>query len=344
MKKILVILLSFALLFSLSACGNNETMTADGASNGSGDAASTGDAANNTDKITSDVKIQIIPQNPMAQGERIVSISDNLGFVDAETDLPETFPIYVNDYVYGQEGPLYDVTDEVKSTISFNLSRFLGFLYDDFSADEAEYSSDSGREYEIYYVNNSTEVRSSINSISIITSDYDIPYGIKAKELLENEVVKAAIAYLEIKNPVVTSTVEYRADGTEDMIIYKVLGKTSSAFGNAINNSFSSITVINYKDLDSTIVQIRYIYFDGLTEYAQHPDISYLDAVAALSTYYPEMDKSDIKTEIYYNASVKPGYFFPCYRFYIKDGVLTQSGDDRYTVVDVLLTDDSVDK
>lgn len=289
------------------------------------------------------INIQIVSQGTLGEGERIVSVDSDVGFVDRETDLPKTFPVYVNDYAYGHEGPLYDVTDALKATISQNLSRYLGLLYDDFSSQKVKYSSDSSREYEVYYVNNATEVHSLMNSISVLSSDYDISNHITDEELLGNALVKAAVSYLNLTDPVVTQTVEYKTDGTEELRTYIVTEKTSDAFQNVLNRSFSCITVTKYADSSDVIVQISDVATECLSKHADYPALSYSDALAALTSYYPNMETANVKTEIYYSATVQPGYFFPCYRFYIKDGVATRSTNDRYTVVDVLLTDKSVD-
>lgn len=272
-----------------------------------------------------------------------MTVDSDVGFVDSATDLPETFPVYVNDYAYGHEGPLYEVTDALKATISQNLSSYLGLLYDDFSSQEVKFSSDPSREYEVYYVKNATEVHSLMNSISVLSSDYDISNHITDEDLLDNALVKAAIAYLDLTDPVVSQTVEYKTDGTEDLRTYTITENTSDVFQNVLNRSFSCITVIKYADSSDVIVQIGNIAAEGLTKYADYPAISYSDALAALTTYYPNMETANVKTEIYYSATVEPGYFFPCYRFYIKDGVATRTANDRYTVVDVLLTDKFVD-
>lgn len=330
MKKIAVILISLMLLISLSACGKNET----------------GEANLNTEKLgesTDEINIQIVSQGTLGDEAHVVSINSNVGFVDASTSVSETFPVYVNNYSYGPEGPLYDVTDTLKTTISNNLSRYLGYLYDDFSSQRVMFSSDSGREYEVYYVRNSTEVRSLMNSISVLSSDYSIPNSATDTEILDNALVKAAMTYLGITNPTVTGTVEYKTNGTEDLRTYIITDTTSNVFQRILNRSFSRITVTKYADSNDIIVQIRDVAVNGLTKYADYPVLSYSSVLTALSSYYPDMDTTDVEAEIYYSATVQPGYFFPCYRFYIKDGVTTRSTDNTYTVVDVLLTDKSVD-
>lgn len=330
MNKIVMILLTFMLLISLSACDKNA-------------ARKTNLNTKGNDKGTDDIYIQIISQGTLGAGERIVSLDTNVGFVDASTNLSETCPVYVNNYSYGQEGPLYDVTDTLKKIISDNLSRYLEILYDDYSSQEVIFTSDSGREYEVYYIRNSTEVRSRMNSISMLSSDYNISNRITDAEVLDNALVKAAITYLGITNPSVTRTIEYNTDGAENLYTYVITDETSDIFQRVFNRSFSCVTVKKYADLSDVIVQISDVSVDELIWYADYSVLPYSSVLTTLTSYYPNMDLSDIKAEIYYSATVQPGYFFPCYRFFIKDGVTTQGMNDTYTVVDVLLIDKSVD-
>jgi hypothetical protein len=324
-KRILIAVLSLLLVFSISSCASKNS----------------GIESVNTNTAQTP-NIQIVSQGTLGGSERNVYIDSNVGFVDASTDLSETFPVYINAYSYGQEGPLYEVTDLLRTTVTDNLSRYLGYLYDDFSPEQAAFSSDPGREYEVYYANNSTEVRSLMNSISVLSTEYAISNDITAPELLDNMLVKAAISYLGLTEPVVTQTTEYNNDGRENLRTYVITEKASTTLQKIFNHSFACVTVKKYVDSEDTIVQIGDVSTDELTKYADYPVLSYTSVLSKLGSYYPNMDTKDVKTEIYYSATVQPGYFFPCYRFYIKDGVTTKSDGNLYTIVDVLMTDKSV--
>ena len=286
--------------------------------------------------------IQVDPQaNMMGSGESVVEIGPNVGFADEMAELPETLPIYINEYAYDQAGPMYEVTDDVKTAISANLTRYLECLYGADAAQGAEVLVNSDREFDVYYLSGSTELRSSINRIGVLSSDYSISSDITDEELLENPLVAAGMAYLGMKDPIVTRSVDYKIDGTESGRSYKIAENANDAFQQVLNRSFSSITVEKYADSSNVLVTVANPVV--LTEYADRPVLSYSSILAKLSDYYPNMDTQDVEMEIYYSKTVHPGYFIPCCRVYIKDGVMTQSTDTRYTAVDVALLDKSAD-
>ncbi len=67
-----------------------------------------------------------------AQSENyIVAIDEapETAFIDGDTELSSTYPIYVNEYAYGQEGPLFEIDDEAIGMMTNNLSQFLVLLY-----------------------------------------------------------------------------------------------------------------------------------------------------------------------------------------------------------------------
>lgn len=317
MKKIIVFLLSFTAIFSLYACNANKN-----------------DDLNVEPENNELTDIQIVSQSTRGDEYYMTYSASNIGFVDASTKLPSVFPVYINEYSYGQEGPLYGVSDDLRDIISDNLSRFSECLYDDFDSKNVEYVSDYGREYEVYYINNSTEVRSMMNSITVLSSEYGISDNISDNELLSNELVKAAVAYLELNNPTITKTVEYNTDGTRNSCTYVITETADDVFQHVLNSSFSRISVTKYADFDDIVLQIGYVDIDSLTEYGNYSSLSYSAVLKKLTSYYPNMDTDDVQTEIYYSANVQPGYFFPCYRFYIRD-----KNETLYTFVDVLLTD-----
>lgn len=319
MKKHLTLALSLLLVITLSSCS------------------SIGEPEN----VATIVDIEIVNQySTQGDGYKVVTMS-NIGFVDNSTSLNNTFPVYINDYPYGQEGPLYNITDSLKNTINDNLARYLGYLYDRFDAEKIVFSSDQDRLYELYYTNKGTEVRSQINSISILSRDYPLTLKMSDADILNNALVKAAVAYLGLTNPTVSSVVEYGTDGSEYLQTYKIFDSTSNTFQHIYNNSFECITVQKYADSNNVIVKIRNPL--SLTKYADYPVLPYEAVIAKLVEYYPNMDTTDIEVEIFYSGTVQPGYFLPCYRFYFKDNDTVQISNNVYSFVDVLLTDRFVD-
>ena len=288
MKRFIAVLLSVIFAVSLSACSFNDV--------------DNGIVPNDGKR---DIDIQIVANGTYGADGRTVEMISDVGLIQNSLDLQETLPVYVNSYSYGQEGPLYEVTDALVSEVSSNLARYLGYLYDDFSSQRVQFSSDNDREYEVYYVRNSTEIRSLVNSISILSSEYAVPNNATDAELLDNALVKAAISYLGLSNPVVSKTIEYTADGKEELRVYKITSDADDLLQNALNRSFSCVTVTKYADIDDILVKIGCVDREELVKYKDYQVLAYSDVIAELKSYYPKMDNTDIKAEIYYSATVQ---------------------------------------
>lgn len=317
MKKYLPILLSLLLTLPLAACDRNTEAE--------------------TVNTENDYTLQLIRSSASGNDARILSLTSDAEFLSPQASLPTTLPVYCNPYAYGQEGALYEITDTLLATVGGNLSRYLEYLYEGESFQNVTFSSDLGREYDLYYVRNSTEVHTQPNSISILSDEYGLSADIEDRELLDHALVKAAVAYLELQNPAVTRSIEYKTDGTEELRTYIITETTDEIRQDIFNRSFSSITVQKYADSDTVVVLIGHIPETELTVSGEQPMLSRADALSALTAYYPTMDTDTAKVEIYYNATLQAGYFVPCYRFYLKDGETTQATDDFYTVVEACL-------
>ncbi len=138
MKRLLAALLSLVLLFSLASCvgKGTEKENADAPSDTSIDDKTNDTPVNNpADTPVEDFDIQIVPQlSAFGDSEITGRAPIGTGMVNASEPLPEMFPVYVNPYPYGQEGPVYEITDELKAANADKLARFLEVLYEDFSA------------------------------------------------------------------------------------------------------------------------------------------------------------------------------------------------------------------
>ena len=353
MKKVLAMVLSFLIVIALSACGNTgmgyETKNNETADAGSGsqqtDNNGTGDIEIGTLQMDNNatVDIEIVSQFSTQGGgvNEVYSLSD-VGFVDSLTALGEKFPVYVNPYAYGQEGPLFEVTDALKDTMTDNLTRYLGCLYADFDSQNAVFTSDADRPYDVYYTKDETIVHSYGASIKISSSDYALANNASDTEILNHTLVKTAMSYLGLTDPVISTTVEYKLDGTESCRTYRITDKASDPAQQIHNINFACITVQKYVSLDSVLVTVKNPV--ELTKHADVPVLSYSFVLAELAKLYPNMDTKDVKAEIYYSTSVEPGYFVPCYRIYMKNSDAANHSDTRYGCVDVLLTNQSVNE
>lgn len=353
MKKVLAMVLSFLIVIALSACGNtgmgyetknNETADAGSGSQqtGNNDTVNTGIGTLQMDNNAT-VDIEIVSQFSTQGGgvHEVYSLSD-VGFVDSLTALGEKFPVYVNPYAYGQEGPLFEVTDALKDTMTDNLTRYLGCLYADFDSQNAVFTSDADRPYDVYYTKDGINVHSYANRIAISSSDYAHVKDVSDTALLDHTLVKAAVSYLGLIDPVVSTTVVYAKDGTEYQWIYKITDKASDTMQHIHNINFAYLTVKQFASSDNISISIQNPI--ELTKHADDPVLSYSFVLAELAKLYPNMDTKDVKAEIYYSTSVEPGYFVPCYRIYMKNSDAANHSDTRYGCVDVLLTDRSVNE
>lgn len=313
MRKALSILLTLLLMLPLSACDPQT------------------EAEPTPDEPT--YTLQIIEQR---DGASSIALASEAGFFDGQTQLPETLPVYDNPYAYGQEGALYEVTDALLATVSTNLSRYLECLYAEDFQDTA-FSADGGREYDLSYVRDTTEVHAQPNSISILSADYPISGEIEDQALLEHALVRAAVAYLGLQDPTVTKSVEYGTDGTEWLRTYVITEKTEDAFQRILNRSFSSITVQVYADIDEVVVLIGDTSAEDLTACEEQPSLSCSTLLDELSDSVPNMERDTARFEVYYSATLRVGYFVPCYRVYVKDGENTQATNDFYPAVEAYL-------
>lgn len=67
---------------------------------------------------------------------------------------------------------------------------------------------------------------------------------------------------------------------------------------------------------------------------------SYDAALEYIKENYPGIDTSNTKAEIHYSSTIQPGYYIPCYRFYLGEaGTTAKTGITQYSVVDITIAD-----
>ena len=190
MKKYIEIIMLFVIFVSVVGCSNSNKV-ADPSSNNS----------------------ESIDENqPYNAQEELYSVTidqaPERAFIDGNTKLPSTYPIYINKYAYGQEGPLFEINDEVIAIMTNNLSQFLVLLYGESVAKDCDIVKHPSITHKVLYDNGKSEMWSSTNGISILTSEYEIAQAVTKESLNENTLLKAAVEYLDIENPQIISTIE----------------------------------------------------------------------------------------------------------------------------------------
>jgi hypothetical protein len=235
---------------------------------------------------------------------------------------------------------LFEIDDEAIGMMTNNLSQFLVLLYGESVAETCDIVKNPEVEHKVLYDNGKSEMWSSVNGISIITSEYDLVQDITSISLNDNALLKAAVEYLDIQTPQIISTTVYGTDGSPYEYQYKITESTDDLFTRILNNSFSYITVTYSPDSEEALLQIRKA--DMPEKYGDYKIISYEAALEYLEETHPNIDTSNTKTEIYYSSTIQPGYYIPCYRFYLAEtdtGTTLKSGKMQYTVVDLTMVD-----
>jgi hypothetical protein len=248
-----------------------------------------------------------------------VFIEPELGktFVDETTILPTTYPIYMNEYPNGEEGALYEYDENIKTSITNYLSQFLDILYGENLDESYEITDAYIVDNKVLYDNGKSKIYSGVSGISMLTAEYEVDMSITVDNIQDNDLLKAAIAYLDIKTPQLTFTIEYDDDGMVYDYEYKITEESDDLFTNIINNSFSYIRVICHPDIDDIALIIYKV--DMPEKVGDYEIITYSEALKALQAEYRNIDVSGSKCEISYSPNIQTGYYIPCYRFYIED-------------------------
>ena len=161
-----------------------------------------------------------------AQGTSHVTTITNVeetAFIDSSTTLPDSLPVYVNNYAYNQEGPMFQINDEVTSEMTSNLTQFLNTLYDEAAESTWEINTHPDAAHQVYYENDDLKIWSAMSGLSILTHAFDLSQQSIHGDFQNNPIIEAAVDYLNISSPQMTSNIEYSSDGTPFEYRYKKL-------------------------------------------------------------------------------------------------------------------------
>lgn len=290
--------------------------------------------------------------------------SDSVADMDTlSAELPDRFPVYVNDYASWQEGPLYAMTDELREAATGRIEDYLRLLYPDRETFEIGpplgEDWNTTKEYDIVYTDDSVDLRGGVNGFAVSLEEYDLPDDVTDEALLSEPVVKAAVEYLGIQAPTVTRLVSYNFDGTVSQRTYRIVegAQAGNPVFRARSHSFSDITVDDFSS--GMRVSVSTVGMNGgPKEYPLYHQVSEPGEIAlpyatvwdllktfaaegSYETYCEELgstvrgdvgfeqeeertrilkaDEAEVRAEICYNSVRRPGYFVPCYRFYVWD-------------------------
>ncbi len=288
------------------------------------------------------VDIKLMPHNTLLSSQLTPFYQSffNVGYIDENTELPEKLSVFKGKYMSHMTGPLYEFDEELEARLNANMEKMLGLLYSDYALDAAGYTIETESLPRLVYTNGDVSVASNATFVGINISGASLPEDITDEELLSNTYVKAALEYLGIKDPAVTLNIEYNIEGEEYNYNYEIYERTDDAVKTTVNKCFSCIKVQHIAS-----AQGRYGYFvhvvdtgeDDRIPMEEYPVISFSDAVDALVTLYPDIDRESIMAEMYYNSYKIPTFYLPTYRFYVKESESVE--ESRYKYVDVLAVD-----
>jgi len=247
----------------------------------------------------------------------IGDISD-LSFINGESTLLSSLPIYVDKYPFGQGGALFESDQALLDLMTEKLQHFLSILYDEISVPGYEieqYSSEVSDK--VFYNTGTTEIYAGVSGISMITTEYDIIDDILKGNLLENKLIQTALEYMNIESPRIKEITTYNINGELSRYEYTITDTTDDFLQNIFNSSFSNIFV-SYAPSTTEVVLIINKY-DFSEVYSYEPALPYEEALEYIRTNYETEDVSNINAEVYYSPTVEPGYFIPCYKFYIAE-------------------------
>lgn len=310
---------------------------AGGCANAAGQVPKNTSQAGTTD-ITREFPIQEVPLYSAA-GNDLMQLDNSLdlGFLTEKDSVPLALPIYKNPYPFGMEGALFEFTDSMKTALKEKLTRFLNIL-DGGQTEQAYdiYENDVVPE-KLFYDGGNTRFNVGVADISLSTAEYNLPADTEKGTLLENALVKAAMAFLEIKNPVLHRKISYFYDetGLVTDYVYTITEEADNWFETALNKSFTYITVSRFSSEEKAVMNI--FHRGNPEKIGEIPVLSREAVTAYLQETYPSTRENPPLLEIVYNKNIQPGLFLPCYRVYLPESV--SEGSTVYRVFYIPMTD-----
>lgn len=304
-KRLFAAAFASLMLFALSACEKNGENVIDNQENNHN--------TENTENVENTDKPKLPPKELHPDGVSRLEAQE-ICFVTENTALPQTLPVYVNEYAVGQTGPMYQITDKLFEELHDNLHDYLEELYGDKTFDII--GNRNSAVPEAVYEQDGKRFVATPDSISVYTTEINLYRDTTSENICDNDLVKAAMEYLDIDVPQIKVTVTNNLSGEIDTTVYTISEKTNSFSEHINNTSFEYINVQHIFGVSEALVSI--CNTDDLRVHEQVKVMSVSEAIEAVESGFPKMDKSKVKAELFYSSEVKPGYYTPCYRLYIE--------------------------
>lgn len=305
---------------SVPESGEEESISAPdpsaGEANGSGISKPAGDESQPEPEEITVQEIEI----PSRYGERIsLEESQGLLLVDESTVLPDRVPVYRDPCPVDHGEPEYEFTDEVKEIRRGNLTDFLDILYGNHEEREFDIAEEGSR-YLVSYQADRLEAWGREYGIHVYTKEYGVREDAENGNLLNNELILAALEYTGIRQPQVRRNQEYKGNGkAQGGSIYIITEQSEDLLESMRSVRFKSISVgldtQGKKNRDTVRVVIEK---NEPEEMETCETVSYEQALQYVREKYADKNVSAIRAEACYERKAAKGYFVPCYKFYVE--------------------------
>ncbi len=315
MKKLIALFAALILCFSVAACTDSTQK--------GNETSGTSSTVPTTPGIT-DLKIdQSIFSNSMDPSSETILYNKKAGIISDEFNLSlkETadiqLPVFINNYYFDQGGPTFELNDDVKNRLITNFYSFTTLL--GYSDRDISYNIDNG--FILQSTISGDRFISGVNHISIKPKEIFVSNNTSlddvSKLLDENKYMSAAYKFLEIKTPVIEKREYYNNNFQLNRIEFTI---SESEPGFLFQNKNLQKIVLVYYPVEE-IFTLFIDYNDFLEHEKELTSISYNDAIEKMLKDDSNIKKENIfACEIFYSVELMPGYYVPCYKFYIDKG------------------------
>lgn len=252
---------------------------------------------------------------------------------DMVFDYPvESADVYINEYAFGQGGPMFELDDNFRNTLRCNIDDFIDNVFPE-EKDVSIITDD----YNVHCVlSDETEVWSSANCISLLVQN-EFEMDMTKESLMNSDLVRCLLKYSGINDPNVVSMTVYDTKGEASEQTYQIFDTDD---GGMFSISFRSITVSIFKDENSAVIRLMQNDIDKSQIFREMEVIPFSSIVSELQALFPDLDFEGVKYSLYYSSSTIDGMFIPCCRFYVDTGYFDAlRNTEVYYIIDTVIID-----